>query len=284
MAFTSKMANLTPCRLQLQEKIALLSGGYVKPDAFPNGEITVYPWDSTTDDWLAERMRKGDKNTVLFDMCERLCNLNGCPLDSFLVGDVYTVIFVSRAMRYGGEVEFEYTCPNPACGYTARDTLKIPQQLGRVGEKSAAYPGYDTITLPICGDVVQIRPLQVKDEKLILGRDELSAQLMTERVMRILMPVVSINEGKPDAWEDIVRWYHALHPSDAETLDTKEKENSPHLDTDIPYLCDRCQRKFKHSLDFSTEFFRASLKPGRGTSVAPDVRSGLELKGANREP
>jgi hypothetical protein len=282
MAFQSKLKTLQPRRLQFQRKIKLLSGGYVKPDSFPNGEITVFPWDANVDDWLAERVRKGDRNTVLFDLCAQVCDLNGCPLDSFVIGDLNTVLLVARAIRYSSVVEYECACPN--CGRTTTETITVPDELGRVGEKTADYPGFDTIVLPECQDEVQVRPLQIKDEKLILERDSMSKQLMTDRVMHILMPIVAINGGKPDAWEEAVRWYQALPPGDAQFLEDQQNELYPHLDTDIPHKCDDCRRQFKHKLEFTSDFFRSSLKPGHRNALETDVRSGVERQGAIHQP
>jgi hypothetical protein len=274
---------MQPRRLQYQKRIKLLSGGYAKPDAFPNGEITVYPWDTHIDDWLAERARSGESSTLLFDLCAKLCDLNGCPLDLFVAGDVNTVLLVARAIRYNSVIEYGYACPS--CRFEMTSQVTVPDELGRVGEKPPSYPGYDAITLPDCQDQVRIRPLQVKDEKAILNRDELVAKLMTERIMHVLMAVVSINEGRPDAWEDALRWYDALSPRDAQYLEDQENELYPHLDTGLPSVCDRCHARFKHELDVtSIDFFRPSLKSGRRASLASDVRPSLERKGANDQP
>src|SRR5271157_5163859 len=150
MAFQSKLKSLQPRRMQFQKRVKLLSGGYIKPDAFPNGEITVFPWDMNVDDWLAERIRKGVRDTVLFDLCAHLCDLNGCPLDSFIVGDVNTVLLVARAIRYDSVVQYEAVCPK--CQHTTTESIRVPDELGRVGEKTLEYPGFDTITLSDCGD------------------------------------------------------------------------------------------------------------------------------------
>lgn len=277
MAFTSNLKSLTPRRQQFQKKIKLLSGGYIKPDSFPNGEITVFPWDADVDDWLADRIKKGNQALVLYDLCAKVCDLNGCPLDSFLIGDVNTVLLVSRSIRYSSVIEYEAECP--ICRHRAFETITVPDELGRAGEKTPDYRGYDEIILPDCQDVVQIRPLCVRDERLLSERDEASRMLMTDHVMRILQPVVSINGGKPDAWEEILRWFKAISPRDAAFLEQKEGELYPHLDVSLPHQCDRCGKQFKHDLDFSQEFFRSSLKPVQGNKVSTDVRSGVERKG-----
>ena len=274
MSFQSNLKSLVPRKTQFQTKVRLLSGGYVKPDAFPNGEITVFPWDTNVDDWLAERLKKGDQNMVLYDLCAQLCNLNGCPLDSFVIGDVNTVLLVARSLRYNSVVEYEARCPS--CGFKAVESIKVPDELGRVGEKAADYAGYDEIVLPDCRDVVHVRPLTVRDERMINERDESSKALMTAHVMHILTPILRINDGKPDAWEEVLRWFNAVSPRDAAFLEKRENQLYPHLDTDIPHICDKCQTEFTHSLDFSKEFFRSSLKPGKEATMPVDVRSGHE--------
>lgn len=282
MAFQSKMKSMAPRRVQFQKRIRLISGGYSKPDAFPDGEITVFPWDANIDDWLSERVRKGDRNTVLFDLCGKLCDLNGCPINLFVMGDVNTVLLVSRSLRFSGVVEYECQCPS--CQNITRESIMVPDELGKVGEKAVGYPGFDLITLPECQDEVGIRPLLVGDEIAILNRESASKALVTDTILHIVAPVVSINGGKPDSQEDVLRWYQALSPGDAQELEDKENQLYPHLDSNLPHVCDQCRTRFKHKLDFTSEFFRPSLKPGNRTAVAPDVRPSLERKGAGNQP
>lgn len=253
------MKSLTPRRQAYSQKIHLLSGGFSSPTAFPNGEITVYPWDTSVDDWLAERLKKGNRNTLLFDLIPQVCDLNGCPIEQFVVGDVNTVLLVSRSIRYKNLIEYSHQCPH--CRAEGEDKIKVPEELGKIGEKGEGYPGFDTITLPDCQDVVKIRPLLVKDELNINARDEASKKLATDHVLHILFPIVEINGGKPDLIDDAVRWYGALSPNDMAFLEEQENVLYPHLDTEIPHNCDACGKSFKHTLDFNQDFFRSSLRP-----------------------
>lgn len=273
---------MAPRKTQFQQKVKLLSGGYTAPGSFPNGEITVFPWDTNVDDWLAERMKKGTQSSVLYDLCAQLCDLNGCPLDSFVIGDVNTVLLVARSIRYNSVVQYEATCP--ACGFKSEEKIAVPVELGRIGEKMPDYAGYDEITLPDCQDVVHIRPLLVRDEKSISERDDTSKALMTDHILHILKPIVAINGGKPDSWEEVLRWFNAISPQDASYLERMENESYPHLETDLPHRCDKCRAEFVHSLDFSKDFFRRSLKPGKGVTLPVDVRPGNEQQKLDGEP
>lgn len=274
MAFQSKLKSMTPRRTQFQQKIKLLSGGYTQPNAFPNGMITVFPWDTNVDDWLAERMKKGQQGMMLYDLCAQLCDLNGCPLDNFVIGDVNTVLLVARSIRYNSVIQYQTTCPH--CGFVADETINVPDELVRVGEKEEGYPGYDEITLPDCQDVVHIKPLLVRDEKWIQDRDETSRAMMSDHVAHILKPIVAINGGTPDSWDQVLAWFNAISPQDAAYLERMENELYPHLETDLDHVCDKCRAPFVHSLDFSKDFFRRSLKPGKGAAMASNVRPGNE--------
>jgi len=283
MPFKSNMTNMQPRRQAYARRIKLLSGGYIKPDAFPNGEIMVFPWDSAIDEWLVNRVKTGNRDTALYDLCAKVCDLNGCPLESFLVGDVNTVLLVARAIRYNSVIEYQSECRH--CGHRAMEQVRVPDELERLGEKGPEYQGWDEFTLPDCKDVIGMRPLQVRDERAIRERDETTKALMTERTHRILAAVTTINDGKPDCWEDAVRWYNALSPKDASELETKQNELYPHLNTTLWHTCDDCGKKFSFDLDLNdVEFFRSSLKSIPRTGVASAPGSGMASKGVNNQP
>ncbi len=251
------MTDLAPRRQAYSQQIKLLSGGFSCRTAFPSGEITVYPWDTTVDDWLSERVKKGDRNRLLFELVGKVCNLNSCPIEKFVVGDVNTVLLVSRSIRYSNVVEYACACPH--CRAATTEKIKIPDELGRIGEKGPDYAGFDNITLPGCKDIVSIRPLLIGDEFSISDREDAAKKQVSDRVMHILKPITEINDGKPDTLDQLFTWYNALSPSDASFLEDKENEMYPHLDTAIPHVCDECDRPFKHTLDFNQDFFRSSL-------------------------
>lgn len=282
MPIHSNLKSLEPRREHFKSRMKLLSGGYSRPESFPDGEITVYPWDASVDDWLTERGKKGDQGNLLYDLCAKVCDLNGCPIDQFVVGDIQAVLLVSRAMRYNSIVEYDAVCS--FCGYTSTERAKVPDELPKIGEKDSSYRGWDDILLPDCRDVVRVRPLLVRDEKWISERDEVSRQLISDRIIHILKPIVSVNEGAPDSIEEALRWYNALSPTDAAYLENAENESYPHLDLDLLHQCDRCRKKFTHSLDFNADFFRARLKSVRNAPLASEARSRMERKESDNQP
>jgi len=257
MALKTNLTSLTPAREKFKREITLLSHGYAAPQSFPDGKITVYPWDPETDDWIVDRIRRsGGSSNFMWDLCARQCDLKGCPIDRFVVGDVNTVILVSRGIMNRNVVQISPKCP--MCGKQATEEIKVPDNLSKIGEKSADYPGYDTITLPDCKDAVKIRPLVVGDMKKIDGRPEDDKLILPDRLLKILVPVVEVNDTTPDTFSELQSWYDALHPIDKQELQDKEDELYPHLDQNLSVQCDNpdCKHIFQHILTFNEKFFR----------------------------
>ena len=253
MAITTKMTSMTPVRERMKKEITLVSGGYSSPLTFPAGKITVYPWDNVIDDYLYGRARTGSKDTVLFDLIPKVCNLNGCSVDQFVVGDVNTVLLTSRAMLRDSVVKVDATCP--ACNTKFVQSLNVPDQLEKVGEKSEGYPGFDVVTLPVCQDVLKIRPLTIGDEKSILNRTDLR---VSDRVAHIMAGIVSINETRPDTPEELVIWLAALHPKDFTFLEQSQDKIIPRLSDVVTIGCESesCNHSFKVQLNLDLDFFR----------------------------
>lgn len=276
MAIITNMKNLQPRRQVYKREIKLLSRGFSAPTAWPDGKITVFPWDSDVDAFIMEKT-KSESGNLLFDILEKVCNLNGASVDDFVWGEVNAVLLLSRALQFNGVVDYKSQCP--FCHDVASETITIPDELAPSGEKQPGYPGWDEITLPECLDVVRIRPLLVRDQKKIenRGKDNLWANF-TERHLQILLPIMSVNGGAPDNIEEVANWYNALSPEDARFLEEKEVELAPHLNNKIPHKCGKCQQHFDHILTFDQKFFRSRSRGRTQPPLEKDVSSGMGTK------
>ena len=248
------MKSLIPRRQAFKREITLLSHGFSNRTAWPGGKITVYPWDSEIDEYLIETARKTSRQQLVFGLLAKLCDLNGSKVDDFVADEVQTVLLVARALSMEGLVRYTSQCP--FCAKKKIEQIKVPAELERVGEKPDDYPGYDDITLPECKDVVRIRPLLVKDEKIIEDRSVEQKALISDTRLRLLLPIVTINDSMTNMIDELVAYFKALHPRDAKFIEDEEKRLSPHLNTNIPHMCDDCGKEFKHLLSFDQDFFR----------------------------
>ena len=261
MAIRTNLVSMVPRKEKFKKVIQLLSRGAGNPTAWPEGKLTIFPWDSSVDDFILNAARKGGGRNILFDVMERICDLNGASLDDFYSDEVNTVLLVSRSLANDGVILYKSTCLNPACGVVSDEQIKVPDELEPVAEKAENWPGFDVIKLPVCGDCVQIRPLQIRDEKILLARKADKKAAVSDTVLRIVMHVQAVGTdkdsmGKPETLEELVTWYSALHPKDSKYLDEQERAHSPHLNTAIPHQCETCGKEFAHTLTFDQDFFR----------------------------
>ena len=251
MAIKSNLPSLAPSRERFKREITLLSKGFSDP-AWAGGLITVYPWDSSTDDFLLERSKKR-RDTVIFDILPKLCNLNGGDVNNFVVSEVTTILLVARSIARENKLNLNLKCPE--CQHEWQDELIVPDQLEKVGEKPDSYPGWDLITLP-CTDVVKVRPLLIRDELAIMGRPDRS---VSDRVAHTVTSIISINDSKPDDTQELLAWQRALPPKDADFLFKKLNLLTPHLSTQLSIDCPKCQHEWKHIFPLDENFFRPSL-------------------------
>jgi hypothetical protein len=255
MAFKTNNKETGSSRLRLRQEIRLLSGGYTNRAAFPGGKITVYPWDVDIDAWATERAQRALK-TFMWDLAARVCDLNNCPIEKMVVGDISTILLISRAIAHKNVVRYSAKCPG--CGQFHQDQIRVPDELEKIAEKKDDYVGYDIITLPDSTDKVAIRPLEVGDLMKIDGRQDDVKKQVSDRMCRILVPIVTINDGTADMLEQLIEWYDALSPADKKFLTDSEDNLYPHLNTSLEYKCDECDEVFTFPLVFDEKFFRDS--------------------------
>lgn len=256
MAIKTNMTSLAPRRQQYKKTITLMSHGYSNPSAWPDGALTVYPWDSEMDAYLLEASKQDSGSTVLFDLLARCANLNGGSVDDFVADEVNAVLLVSRALAADNVIRYQSRCPS--CGTKRQEKILVPDELEKMAEKSKDYPGYDEITLPVCKDIVCITPLLVRQERLLASRPAEDKLKINDVELRHLLHVVSINNTKPDTADELAVWYRALHPTDVRYLAEQSKELTPHLNTLLPHKCEnaQCRMDFFHMLTFDQDFFR----------------------------
>lgn len=252
----TNLKSLTPRREAYKRTITLVSGGYYAPKAFPNGQITVFPWDSNVDVWFQDRMRKPKPEYILWETADKVANLNGASYKQMPFGDILTVLMVARAILT--DCTLDYTAVCPQCKHEHHEKIVIPDELVRAGEKAPDFKGIDQITLPESGDVIELRVITVGDEIEIMERSEEEKLALPDQMATILFSIVTVGGGRPDNKEEALTWYNALSPRDVSYLHQKRGELTPQLDPELQIKCDKCESLFVHTLDLHRDFFRRS--------------------------
>lgn len=257
MAIKTNLTSMQPSRERLKRSIKLISGGYYAKEKLPGGMLTVHPWDTTVDTWMLDQFRNNNRPTILWEVVEKLCQLNGLPVEEMTVGDAYTVLLVARAVRSKNVLQYTSKCPS--CGDTELEQIAVPDGLEKVSEKPVGYPGWDEIILPESKDAVRVRPLFVKDSLAIAERTPEQKREISENLASTLCCVVSVGGGTPDSYSELVTWYAALDPADATFLEQEQARLSPRLNQAIKHKCGECRAEFSHTINFDQEFFRPSV-------------------------
>lgn len=242
----------TPSRELLKTEITVLSHGYYTNGRWPDGKITVFPWDSYTDDLLLRRVRDNASDVALYDLLPRLCTLNGVPLNSILVGDAQTILLVSRAARKSCKIMLSYTSQ----GKTKDTQIIIPDQLSKIAEKSADYPGYDTIILPDAKDEIALRPLTIGDMKSVYSRTDDEKIQLPNKIMSALIAIMTVGGSKPDNPEELQHYWDAITPTDQQYIYDQQDALYPHLSDTVELVDTDTNEKYSFKIDLDSKFFR----------------------------
>lgn len=247
---------MTPASQRFKQDITLPSGGYSDTTTFPGGKLTVYPWDMGTSEWMAAAP-KANELSFMAQLVARLTHLSVDKVKNMVSSELPLVAMVARALTFdNSSISYYATCPHCRT-VQPKTTLQIPAQLEKVGEKPQGYTG-DSTVLPVSQDSVVIRPITVNEEEGARNRPDKFQKLLGNVEATALAAVRSIGGGTPDTQDELVRWYRALAPADAEFLITEVARFNPGVNNSVKHACENttCAREFTYELNLATDFFR----------------------------
>lgn len=259
MPIKTNLTSLEPTRSKMASEIQLPSGGYVSPNSFPNGKITVFPWDAFAEELFIDMAQTGAfREHALFDIVPSICNLKECSLGDFIASEALLIVMISRSLSNRGKLDLVLPCPK--CGHVNKMTVAIPDDLRRRGEKPEGYPGTDVVVLKESGDHVRIHPLTVASVKKGIQRDKDEVRKVPHSIYEILHSISAIGDGKdegtPTDEAEVLAWFRALSPADSAQLRKAIGELTPGVDPVISVKCDKCGHVFNYGLSLETDFFR----------------------------
>jgi hypothetical protein len=111
--------------------------------------------------------------------------------------------------------------------------------------------------LPDSKDTVTVRPITVGDNMYIMDRTPEQREKMPDMLAVILLPIKTVGGGSVDSTDEILEWYNALSPRDAEFLAKEQGRRHPQLDTTVQQKCEVCGHKYAYNLELNRDFFRA---------------------------
>ena len=257
MAIKTNLTSLAPRRETYKKSIPMVSGAYYDRQAFPDGKITVFPWDSSMDEWFLKRLREPNREYAMFDVIPRIADLHGCDVKRMLPVDTKLIYTASRSIA--NDLTVKYTARCPKCDTGHPGVSAIPGSLRPLAQKPLDYDGKETITLPDSKDIVCFRHVTVGDEYTLNERSVEEKNAVNYMVARLLVGILTVGGEPPTDRAELYTWYMALSPKDAKYLAQQEDELLPRPDYEVPFVCDTCGHAFKFRLDLDESFFRVGF-------------------------
>ena len=223
--------------------------------------------------------------SLAVDKILKRCVQETIDINSLLGSDKFFLFMMLRAVTYGPEYTFEWTCtketaPQVVCGHVNTTTINIPNDF------KMKYLGDDDsepfeIVLPESGKDLSFRLLRGHDEEAVKRfteeieekrRDGIQA-LDTTGIFRLSRHVLKVegNDATKAPRDMVMNFLASLGARDRQHLKDKIRFYTPGLDTGLKLKCDKC--KFVHSWDMplTADFFRA-VNDDEGDPVADEVR------------
>ena len=279
-------------KTSVQVKLPSRGVPYPKGTAMEHGKLTITPMTMVEEAMFANPQSGGD--TV--DKILKRCTMDSLDINSLLSADKFFLFMMLRAVTYGPEYSFNWTCParpnlKEMCGRKNEATVRIPDDFDMKYLADEDIEPF-TIRLPECGKEISFRLFRGYDEpavekhsnKIENQRKQGIDVADTTEAYRVMRHIVAV-DGKDvkDAPEDKLMAFILSLPSRV-SLFLQEKINfyTPGFSTDLTLTCSECGTVQEWDLPFTANFFRAVNPPEGGTvgdEVRPDVPPGDEVRG-----
>jgi hypothetical protein len=259
--------------------VKLPSRGVLYRDDTParNGKITLTPMTMLEEAVFAE---EGQDLGTAIDKILKRCVQENLDINTLLGSDKFFLFMMLRAVTYGPEYTFEWTCPKEGCDHLNVRTVKIPDDF-----KMKYLADEDTepfvITLPESGKEIAFRLMRGHDEPVIKKHTALIEEkkrqgvqvLDTTNIFRLARHIIKVDgNDATQAPEDLMmNFVSSLSAKDRQFLGKQIRFYTPGLDTGVSLKCDNCGSIHDWDMPFTADFFRA-VSDDDGEPVADEVR------------
>lgn len=283
---------LRPCTT-----VKLPSRGVLYTGELAKGVVDLSPMTMAEETLLASGSG-GTEILPLVDEVLRRCITSPSHVDirEFISADKYFLLIMLRAVTFGSEYSFIWTCNNTVmsgsraelCGYENTQNVHIPEDF-QVKTLDPADKEPYTLELPETKKVLSIKLLRGHDEIAI---DEYEKKLAKQdkhkaSVYSLVRQIVVIDGNKittETPQDRLIAFVSSLPAKDIGALRDTVEFYTPGIDTSLKVQCQECGHEEEMDLPLSIDFFRAEpTQPTRppAVPVRPDVLPEHEYSGNN---
>jgi len=261
--------------------VSLPSRGILYPKGTPmnSGKLSLTPMTM---------VEEAIFNTPGGDSIDRMlkrCIAETVEVNSLIGSDKFFLFLMLRAISYGPEYTFNWTCPSrknmrESCGHKNTKTVNIPDDFQMKYLDDADVEPF-TVRLPDSQREISFRLMRGYDEPVI---ERYSKGLETQRkqgitventvpAFRLSRQILKV-DGKdvtnaPE--EKLMAFIISLPAKDVQFLKAQVSFYTPGISTDVTLVCDSCGYVQEGDLPFTATFFRLSDEELIG-SVGDEVR------------
>ena len=231
------------------------------------------------------------------------CIVENIDVNHLLVADKFFIFLMLRAITYGSEYAFNWTCPavyrsgarrGNVCGASNRTSVNIPDQF-QIKQLADEDTEPFMIVLPESGKEIGFRLPRVYDEKAsdkFLAEREESENIrstMTVEAFQLARFILSVDSNSTDGVEakSLQTWLLSLPAKDIAFYRDRLEYFTPGIDTSVSLKCMSCGTVHKMDLPLTSEFFRPKFtidsRPMED-EVRPDAPSGDSVQSAPPDP
>jgi hypothetical protein len=266
---------------------------YPKGSAPAEGTLTLAPMTMVEEAMFNNAKASG---ADIVDNILRRCIQESIELNSLLASDKFFLFMMLRAVTYGPEYTFTWTCPTminarETCGSKHNHTVKIPDDF-KVKYLADEDKEPFTVRLPDSQRDISFVLLRGYDEPEIekytegieTKRKQGISVVDTTMSYRLSRQIVKVdgNSTENAPREKVMAFINSLSARDSQFLRDKITFYTPGISTDITLVCHDCGSVHEWDLPFTADFFRANNpEPDKPVehAVRPDVLPGDVVPG-----
>jgi len=270
---------------------------YPKGTPMASGKLTLTPMTMVEETMITDPKTAGEDSV---DKILKRCIQESVDVNALLGSDKFFLFMMLRAVTYGSEYTFQWTCPamkNPVelCGHKNTTTVKIPDDFQIKYLADEDVEPY-TVRLPECQREISFRLLRGYDDPVIDAyKAKIAAQskagiqvVDTTPIFRLVRQIVKV-DGKDvtEAPEDkMLAFVQSIPPKDIQLLKGRMAHFTPGMSTDLTLVCEKCKAVHEWDLPITANFFRVvDSTTGRpiGDEIRSHVLSGDAPRGNNED-
>jgi hypothetical protein len=253
----------------LQGTIQLPSRGLLySKEACPDGAVTLRAM-TTADESFVRGATRENVNAMMNKLIAG-CITDGwkAPLGRMVALDRMHVLYQLRTITYGGEYNFDYSCPT--CGFESAYRIDLSMLPITEMNEDTTEPIYTT--LPIGGQRIGWRFLRVDDETEAVQYVRRAKQRAQDsdpvEEFQFARRIISIDSEEGMKFESVLKFVRTMHARDRRVWEKEIEARSFGLSGKLELTCKghTCGRSHIIELPLSDDFFRPALTADRELS------------------